>query len=306
MILLLVRLYRQWRARVAASAGSDLKVSTRVRDHAPAAGGPGVSAAARGVAALVVHQATYDLRASFRNPRARFFTFLFPVLLLVILSGIFGHGTTTVAGVRVPLSRFYVGGILAMSIITAAYAMLVVSIAGAREAGVLKRRRATPVPSAVLIAGQVLATLATVGIMTTLLLVIARIAYHVSLPATALVAVVVTTIVGTVTFACIAYAVSGLIGSADAAQPVVQLTVMPLYFISGIWVPTADLGHGLRQVASIFPVEHLAAALHGASVHGSLSAALSGSDLAALGLWALAAGTLAARRFQWLPAQAAA
>jgi hypothetical protein len=58
-------------------------------------------------------------------------------------------------------------------------------------------------------------------------------------------------------------------------------------------------------VASIFPVEHLAAAIHTASVHSSLSAAFSGHDLAVLVIWALGAATFAARRFQWLPAAAA-
>jgi ABC-2 type transport system permease protein len=245
------------------------------------------------------------LRASFRNPRARFFTFLFPVILLVILAGVFGNGTTTIEGVRVQLSRFYVGGILAMSIITASYAMLVVSVAGARENGILKRRRATPVPPAVLIAGQIVATLVTVTIMTTLLMVIARVAYNVSLPVPALVATVAAAIVGTATFASLGYAVAGLIGSADAAQPIVQVTMMPLYFISGIWIPNANLSSGLRHVASIFPVEHLASALHRASVHTSFSTAVSGKDLVVLALWALAAGSLAARRFQWLPAAAA-
>ena len=38
----------------------------------------------------------------------------------------------------------------------------------------------------------------------------------------------------TLAFACIGYAVSGLIGSPDAAQPVVQATMMPLCFISGV------------------------------------------------------------------------
>ncbi len=290
MILLLIRRYRRGRTRARGPAAW----SGRPRTRGPAAG--------RGIIALIAHQAGFDLRASFRNPRARFFTFLFPVLLLVILAGVFGNGTTTIAGVRVQLSRFYVGGILAMSVITAAYAMLVVSVAGARESGVLKRRRATPVPPAVLIAGQLLATLVTVAIMTTLLLVIARAAYSVSLPVAAVVATIVAAIVGTATFACLGYAVAGLIGSADAAQPIVQATMMPLYFISGIWIPNANLGSGLRHVASFFPVAHLAAALHTASVSTSLSAAVSGRDLLVLAVWAVAAGTFAARRFQWLPA----
>lgn len=256
--------------------------------------------------ALTGHQVRYDVLASMRDPRARFFTFLFPILLLVIFAGVFGHGTTTVDGVRVPLSHFYLPGILAISIVTTAYASLVVSVSAARESGLLKRRRATPVPSAVLIGGQALATLVTVSITGTILLIIAKLGYGIGMPIGAIAAIVCTGIVGTLAFACIGYAVSGMIGSADAAQPIVQATMMPLYFISGVWIPTANLPGTLRTIASWFPVEHLAAALHLASVRSSFSSAISSRDLLVLAIWAFAAGLFAARRFSWLPRPAAA
>src|SRR5580658_9469107 len=109
--------------------------------------------------ALLAHQVRYDVRTSLRNPRARFMTFMFPVLLLVIFTGVFGNGHTTMDGVRVKLATFYVAGILTLSIVVASYGNLVVAISSLRESGVLKRRRATPVPPAVLIASQALATL---------------------------------------------------------------------------------------------------------------------------------------------------
>jgi ABC-2 type transport system permease protein len=263
------------------------------------------TAAARGPLALLAHQARYDLLASMRNPRARFFTFMFPILLLVIFASVFGNGTTVVDGVHVHLSRFYVPGIMTMSIITAAYAGLVISTATAREAGVLKRRRATPVPPAILIGGQAASTLVTAVIMSALLLVIARLGYGVGFAIASLGAIACAVVIGTLTFACLGYAVAGLIGSPDAAQPIVQATMLPLYFISGVWIPSSSLPHTLRQIAEIFPIEHLAAALHLASVRGSFSTALAPRDLLVLALWALGASALAARRFSWLPVAAA-
>jgi ABC-2 type transport system permease protein len=296
MILILMRLYRAWRDRrpVGAEAAN---LSPR---HAS------LSPAARGLPALLFHQVRYDLLTSLRNPRARFFTFLFPILLLVIFASVFGHGTTTVDGVTVKLSHFYVPGILTMSIITAAYGSLVVSVATARETGVLKRRRATPVPPAVLVAGQALSMLVRAMITGTLLLLIAKLGYHVGIAPGALAAMAVTALLGTLTFACLGYAVSGLVGSIDAAQPLVQATMMPLYFISGVWIPTQQLSSGLRSVASVFPVEHLAAALHLAAVRGSFTSALSATDLLVLGVWALIAAAFAARRFSWRPSAATA
>lgn len=263
------------------------------------------SAAARGTLALLVHQARYDIRASLRNPRARFFTFFFPVILLVIFAGVF-HGTTTVHGVQIKLARFFVPGILAMAIVAATYGNLVVSISALRETGVLKRRRATPVPPGVLIAGQALSMVLITALMATILLAIAKLGYGVGMAPGAIAAIACTAIVGTLTFACIGYAVSGLIGSPEAAQPIVQATTMPLWFISGVLIPTATLSGSLRSLGSLFPVEHLADGLHLASVHASFSSAISASDMLVLIAWGIAAAAFAAWRFSWLPSSAQA
>jgi ABC-2 type transport system permease protein len=307
--MILLRLYRYFRDRKAAAGAAAVGSVGGVAaspGHAALAvvrsksdGRP--SPADRGLPALIVHQARFDVRASFRNPRARFFTFAFPILLLVILVGVFGDQQTVVDGVHVKLSRFYVPGILAIAIITSAFAGLVVTIATARETGVLKRRRATPVPALVLVAGQALSVLVTALMMGTILLVIAKLAYNVGISPGGLAAVACTAVVGTLAFACIGYAVSGLIGSLDAAQPIVQATMFPLYFISGVWIPTTNLSSTLRNIADVFPVEHLAAALHQASVKSSFASAIAPKDLLVLAVWALLAAALAARRFSWLP-----
>ncbi len=287
--MILYHLYRRWQRRRLAAQGS------------PVAGSDRSARGARGPLGLLAHQARYDLLATLRNPRARFFTLVFPLLLLVIFAGIFGSGHTVVDGVRVPLSRYYVAGILALSVVNAAYSNLVISVVAARETGVLKRRRATPVPPWVLIAGQALSTLVIALVMSTVLLAVARVAYGVSFAAPALAAVACAVVVGTLAFVCVAYAVAGLIDSPDAAQPVVQATLLPLYFISGVWIATASLPHTLQTVASIFPIEHLAAAIHLASVHPSFSAAFAPGDLLVLAAWGVGAAAFAARRFSWLP-----
>lgn len=255
--------------------------------------------------ALLIHQVSYDLRANVRNPRARFFTFFLPVVLLLIFPAIF-HGHTTVGGVRITLARYLLGGILAMSIVFASYANLVIQLATLRERGVLKRRRATPVPPAVLIASQAICTVVTAAIMTTLLLVLGRVLYGVGLSAGAIAAVACTAALGALTFACIGYAVSGLIGSPDAAQPIVQATTMPLWFISGVLIPSQNVSGVLRAIGLFFPVAHLANGLHIASISTSFTGAISIENLLVLVAWGLAAAGFAAWRFSWLPSSATA
>lgn len=328
MFFLTKYLIRLWRGRPAATGPTDASVKPSADVTSPgadeppsihvsriaaarAAGSASASAsrrspAARGPLVLLAHQIRFDVRASLRNPRARFFTFFFPIVLLVVFNGVFGHGHAIVDGVRVSLSRFYVPGILAMSLVVASYANLVVSVATARESGILKRRRATPAPPALLIAGQALSTVVIATVMTTLLLVISKLFYGVGFAPGALAAIAVTVVVGTIAFACIGYAVSGMIGSPESAQPVVQATMLPLWFISGVFIPTSNLSPALRSVGELFPVEHLANALHVASVHSSFATAVSPKDLLILAVWGVGAAALAAWRFSWLPSTATA
>jgi ABC-2 type transport system permease protein len=263
------------------------------------------SAASRGPIALLLHQARFELLTAGRNPRARFFTLFFPVVLLIIFAGVF-HGTTTISGVHVTLARYFTAGILAMSIVLASYANLVIAVATLRETGVLKRRRSTPVSPAILIGGQAISAVVTTAVMITILLVIAKLLYGVGMASGAIAAIACTGALGALTFAAIGYAVSGLIGSPDAAQPIVQATTMPLWFISGVLVPTHNISSGLRTLGEVFPIEHLAAGLHLASIHASFVGSISPTNLLVLALWGIGAAALAAWRFSWLPSTAAA
>jgi ABC-2 type transport system permease protein len=138
------------------------------------------------------------------------------------------------------------------------------------------------------------------------LLVIAKVLYGVGISPGGLAAMAITTVVGTLSFSCVGYAVSILVGSPDAAQPIVQATMLPLWFISGVFIPNASLSSGLRSVGKLFPVEHVAAGLHLASVRGSFSTAISPSDLLVLAAWGVAAAAFCAWRFSWLPSTATA
>jgi ABC-2 type transport system permease protein len=294
MFLLLRWLYRRYRTRP--SDGS--RDGGHRRPTAPA------PAASRGPLALVLHQARYDLRAFLQNKQGRFFTLLLPLVFLVIFVSVFGNHT--VGPQHVKASTYYVPGISALAVISASFVNLVISITAQRETGVLRRRRATPVPAWVLIAGRTLTAIVVSLTVMTALLAIGRFAYGVYLPATAIPAIALTAILGSATFCILGYALTTTIASADAAQPTVQAIVLPLYFISGVFIPNASLPGGLRHLAEVFPVQHLASGLHHAydpAVHGS---GLVWTDLAVLALWALAGLAIALRRFNWAPAAATA
>ena len=135
-------------------------------------------------------------------------------------------------------------GISALGVIASSFVNLVISITAQRENGVLKRRRATPVPAWVLIAGRSLTAVSISLVVLAVLLAIGRFGYGVKLPTSTLPGIALTAVVGSITFCVLGYALSTAIKNEDAAQPMVQAIMLPLYFISGVFVPNIQLPVG--------------------------------------------------------------
>jgi ABC-2 type transport system permease protein len=233
---------------------------------------------------LVLHQARYDLLALLRNRQARYATLVLPLLLAVVLTSVFGE------------QRNYIPGLAALAVISSSFVNLVISVVVQRETGVLKRRRATPVPAAVLIAGRALTAAAVSLAVASVLVAVGALAFGVHVAPAALPDLAVTALAGTLCFCALGYALSTLIRSADAAQPTLQALMLPLYLVSGILVPATSLPSSLHQLAGLLPVERLADAFH-AAYHPAIAWA----DLAILGAWAAAGLMVALRRFSWTP-----
>ena len=252
-------------------------------------------------AALVAHQLRYDLLSVWRNPQSRFFTLALPVIFLVLLTSLFGNHTHEVGGLTIKNSTYYVPGICALGIIAASFVNLVITVTAQRESGVLKRRRSTPVPAWVLIASRALTAAVSSVVLVIVIVAIGRIAYGVHVPTTTIPAMVLAIVVGAACFCSLSFAVASFIRNEDAAQPTVQAIVLPLYFISGIFIPKDQLSGTLSDIASIFPVSHLNDALFKAFDPATTGAGIAGKDLLILAAWGIGGLLLALWRFSWSP-----
>lgn len=252
-------------------------------------------------AALIAHQLRYDLLVFWRNPQSRFFTIALPVIFLVIFTSVFGGNHTHVNGHRIEYSNYYVPGICALAIISASFVNLVITITAQRESGVLKRRRSTPVPAWVLIASRAVAAAIVAVVIVIVLLAIGRVAFGVSFPSATIPGLVLSVVVGAACFCCLAFALASFIRNEDSAQPIVQATMLPLYFISGVFIPKTQLSGTLSDIASVFPVSHLANALFTAFKPGTTGAGISGHDLLILAVWGVGGLLIALWRFSWSP-----
>jgi ABC-2 type transport system permease protein len=251
---------------------------------------------------LLAHQTRYELVTFARNRQARFFTVALPVIFLVIFVSVFGN--SHVGPEHIKASTYYVPGIAALAVLSASFTNLVISITTQRELGILKRRRATPVPAWVLILSRALASLVVSALVTAIVIAIGAIAYGVSVNPSSLGALALSVAVGSLAFACLSYALSSVIGSADGAQPVVLAITLPLSFISGVYIPSVRLPSGLQDVAQLFPLQHLVAAMSRGFLPGSTGVAW--GDLAIVAGWGLAGLAIALQRFRWAPVASAA
>jgi ABC-2 type transport system permease protein len=194
-----------------------------------------------------------------------------------------------------------VPGIIALGIIAAALINVVISVTAQLEAGVLKRRRATPVPASAVIAGRALTAVVTALGIAAVLLGVGWVGYGAHIPARTAPPLVLTIVVGAFSFTCLGYALASVIHDQDAAQPVTQAVMLHLYFISGVFVAASALPVWLVKVAGVFPVRHLAAARLVAYNPHTQGAGLAGTDLLIIAAWGAAGLLIALRRFSWLP-----
>ena len=262
---------------------------------------PAIEPYRSGFVPLVVHQFRADLRCFLRNKQSVFFTIALPVLFLAIFASVFKQQNVAVPGGRINESIYYVPGIIAYGLIAATFSNIVVSVVRYREAGIYKRRRATPVPASVVIAGRALVAALTALVLTAVLLAIGWVAFGAHIPGRTGPAFLLDVTVGAVVFCCLGFALATVVKNVDGAQPVVLAVILPLCFISGIFIPIMELPHWLVDVAKIFPVHALADALLGAYNPHTVGSGLDWVDLAVLVGWGVAGLVFALRRFNWMP-----
>jgi ABC-2 type transport system permease protein len=247
-----------------------------------------------------LHQVRYEQKAFWRNPAAAFFTFAFPLVFLVIFTALLGNDTSTLpTGREVSNATYYTGSILAFSVITATYTNLAMSVTFSRDEGILKRIRGTPLPPWAYLLARVLNSAVITAILIVIVLVFGRIFYDIALPGGRSLAFIVTMVVGGASFCALGLALTGFIPNADAAPAVVNASILPLLFLSGVFIPIDDGPAWIRTMANLFPVRHFLVA--------SLAAFLGpGSgwrvgDLAVVALWGVAGLLIAVRFFSWEP-----
>jgi ABC-2 type transport system permease protein len=250
---------------------------------------------------LALRQVWYINKAFVRNPAALFFTLVFPLMFLVIFTVIFGNGHIRVGpGKTVLVSTFYVPAIAAFSVINACYTNIAISLSGSRDTGALKRIHGSPLPVWAYMAARILHAVIIAIVLVAICAAFGAVFYGATLPTNTLPSFLLTLVVGAAVFSALGLAATAVIPNADAAPAVVNATILPLLFISNIFIPLENPSGWIDVVGKIFPVRHFSDALIGSFFQLSGSG-LHANDLYVMGAWGIGALVFGIRFFRWEP-----
>ena len=248
---------------------------------------------------LTVSQVRYVNKAFWRNPTSVFFTFAFPLMFLVIFTALLGHNSVHIGTRVIKTSTYYVAAMASFAVITACYNNIAISITFQREAGVLKRTNGTPLPSASFLGARIVHSLIVAILLVAVTAAFGHAFYSADIPGgITLVRFLVMLAVGAASFCALGLAVTSVIPNADAAGATVNATILPILFLSGIFIAFDNsTPTWILWVARIFPVRHFAVGMQA----GFLGTAFHWTDVLIVAVWGLAGLLLATRYFSWEP-----
>ncbi|HJS26532.1 MAG TPA: ABC transporter permease [Actinomycetota bacterium] len=252
--------------------------------------------------ALLGAQVRTTNKAFWRNPASAFFTFAFPLMFLVIFTSLLGGDEEEVAaGVVIGTDSYYVAAMAAFSVISATYTNLAIQISFIRDQGILKRTRGTPLPGGIYLTGRVIHAVLISLVLVAITSAFGVAFYEAEVPSGVLFwQHLATVVVGAMAFSALGLATTAIVPNADASPAIVNAIILPLLFLSGIFIPLGpDAPEWMKVVGNIFPVKHFAEAMLGSFYGPPLP--FEWSDVLVVAVWGVAGLLAAIRFFSWEP-----
>lgn len=255
-----------------------------------------------GMAALAVAQIRYQIKVFFRTPVAAFFTLVLPIVMLVLFNSLFSDGTVETSEGEWPVRQFYTGGLAAFAAVSATYTNLANTVPILRDEGILKRWRGTPLPPSSYVIGMVGMSVFVAVVGVVIMIGIGVLAYDLEVDAAKLPAAAVTFVVGVAAFAALGLACAAVVPNARSAPALANATILPLAFVSNVFIPLEDPPGWLDFVGDFFPLKPFATAFTDAFNPLVDAPAFAWGRLGWVALWGVAGAAAAVRWFKWEPA----
>jgi ABC-2 type transport system permease protein len=251
--------------------------------------------------ALVWKQIRYQNTLFWRSPVAAFFTLAFPLMFLILFNLIFDERIEIEGRDPLTIAQFYAPALAAFAAASATYTNIGVGQAIARDDRILKRIRSTPLPPWIYMAGVVGSAIWLALIATVLMLSVGVFAYGLEIYLDRIPAAIITFAVGVSAFAALGLALAAISPTGDTAPAVANATLLPIAFISNVFVPLDNPAPWLEFLGDFFPLKHFVVPLQDAFNPFVTDSAFRGGDLLVMALWGIGGLTFALRFFSWEP-----
>jgi ABC-2 type transport system permease protein len=261
-----------------------------------------VARRSRAPAVLALGQVRYQLMLLLRSPLGFFLSIVFPLLLLICLKVI--TPARPVGGL--PYAQWLTPAMCAFCLLNACYVTVITSVVLAREEGVLKRLRGTPLPAWTYLAGRSGSALVTSVMASGVIIATGVALFSVSIVWHALGYFAAAAFLGIVCFFLLGAAVTTVVAKSETALPIAFGTMLPLAFISDVFFSVAHPPAWLHDLASAFPVAPIACAMEDSFNPATQSWPMPASGLLVVLGWSAAAIVVIALAFRWEPGPAPA
>lgn len=207
-----------------------------------------------------------ELKLFLRDAFATVFALAFPLITLLLLAAVFGEsdpqeqvdGQFIFRGAHG--DDYYVAASVALAIAAVGLLALPVHLAGYRGEGVLRRFRASSVPTWALFGAQFVVGLSVAAFSSLLMTTIAWVIYGTSWPAAPL-GVAVAFLLAMLCFTSLGFLLGALLPTARAAQGIGLLLFFTTYMLAGTGPPRAVLPSGVRDISGIQPLARVLIAI---------------------------------------------
>jgi ABC-2 type transport system permease protein len=201
-----------------------------------------------------------ELKMTFRDRQALFWTYVFPLFFLFLFSTIFGRGEAKAVSVMMP-------GLLCISAMAGGLFGLSIGLVTARERGMLRRYKLAPIRPWMIISSQLVSSFLVAVSTLVMQLFLARIIYHIEISGR-LVEMMVMLCAGVLAFLSLGFVIASVAEGTKVALVTANLLFYPLMFLSGAAIPKGMLSPGLRKFSRVLPSTYVVEGLGRIMVDG--------------------------------------
>ncbi|HEY6835184.1 MAG TPA: ABC transporter permease [Gaiellaceae bacterium] len=249
---------------------------------------------------LFRHEFRGELLLYLRSRELAFFTFLLPMIFFLLLASVYGNDRIKSEG-NVRSAPFLEAGMIGYGAISIAFAGLAIVVVIRREAGVLKRLRATPLPAPIYLTALLSAFLAAFAVEVLGLLVLGKLFFSIGLPGRPL-SLALALVLGMAAFCGLGIGLTALIKSAEGASAVVNAIYLPMAFISGAFFSPHSYPTFLRAIAAVLPLTYFLRLVRNVMLHDH-EIWSQWTNVAVLAAWGIGGVLVALRSFRWEPTE---